>query len=194
MADKPLSQEPDLARGEEETAFMGFVSQGGLAGRVRKLLIAKFAEVLHRRNPHVLVQEPVTIFESSTGVLDSDFSQTYNLDYKSGSSGPRHNFTNGYSFFEFYFQRNRNTAFINNGQAPELISASAVLNATESDSLQLLNFGRGDNVAYLNRFAKNTDTSFKLAGISTFDRGAVNSGLLTKIVGIKLTSTPSSLV
>ena len=189
MADRPLSQEPNLARGEEPTAFMGFISEGGLAGRVRKLLIAKFAEVLHRRNPLVLVQEPTTIFESSTGVRDSDFSETYNLDFKSGSSGPRHNFTDNYSFFELYFQRSTSGSAANNRDDPTLITSVSVNSATQSDSLQIFNTGVGAN-----RFAKNSDTSFKLAGINISNGSVISSALLTKIVGIKLTSTPSSLV
>ena len=193
MNDPKLFERPELTEAEEDNALMPFISEDDTSGRWRWKNIRGFFASLHRRNPLVIQQERTTIFESTAGVNDRDFSETYNLDIRQGAN--RHDFTDGYSFFEFYTQRGQNTSnLVDNRTVPTLILATLVLNATESDSLEIFN---GYNLTYthdiLDRFAKNSDTSFKLAGIDTNGTARV-SGILSKIVGIKFVATPESLV
>ena len=194
MNEQKLFEQNELTEAEEADALIGFVSDDDTSGRWRWKKIRGFFASLHRRNPLVLQQEPTTIFESTAGVNDADFSETYNLDIRQGAN--RHDFTDGYSFFEFYIQRGQNTSNLEeNKTVPTLILATSVLNATESDSLQIFNGYRNDiTIDVLDRFAKNSDTSFKLAGTSTSGSTAHVSGILSKIVGIKLVATPESLV
>ena len=193
MNEPLLFERPELTEAEEDNALMPFTSENDTSGRWRWKNIRGFFASLHRRNPLVIQQETTTIFESTAGVNDADFSETYNLDIRQGAN--RHDFTDGYSFFEFYIQRGQNTSNLEeNKTVPTLILATSVLNATESDSLQIFNGYRNNiTIDVLDRFAKNSDTSFKLAGVDT-GTTARTSGLLSKIVGIKFVATPESLV
>lgn len=201
MPDKPLDQEQDLARGEEETAYMGFVSQGGLAGRVRKLLVSKFAGVLHRRNPMISVWEPTTLFEeiSTSAPRDGDFSEVYNLDFKSGNSGNRHNFTEDYAFFEIF-------AMDPGSQEPTpvtpgslgLFSSYRLVNSSASDPLIIYAYQSG-----LSNYASSNLAIYKESGTSfRMGQGGQNEALngysdttlyLCRIVGWKMTVRPTTL-
>ena len=201
MADKPLDQEPELTETEEETAFMGFVSQGGLAGRVRKLLVAKLAGVLHRQNPMITVWTKEDLLEdiSTSAPRDTDFSEVYNLDFKSGSSGDRYNFTDDYTFFELFLMDYYSFSGVAGAQINPitpasygLIPSSKLANSSQSDPvfIPITNFV---NFAIY----KESDTSFRIAEgaadeeISNYD--SIQGIYLCRIVGWKMTVRPTTL-
>ena len=182
MSDKPLDQEQDLARGEENTAYMGFVSQGGLAGRVRKLLIEKFAEVLHRRNPMAVVWEDTPLFDDDArGDTTISDNTVYHLDFKSGNSGPRHDFTDDYTHFLFVIGSAREASVFL--PAPLLLNSSTT-SPVPLDALELASNSLNGNEISI---AKESDTSFRVAG-------SASQKCLSQIIGYKMVIKPQSLV
>ena len=204
MADRPLKDEETLAESEESTALLGAVSDATPAGEVRNQTIAQRAESLHRQNPMEVMWEPTTLFEdlTSDAPLDNDFSETYNLDFKSGNSGPRRDFSDGYAFFEIYFAHKFRSTSSNDFDSIDLDSkefnAHRMLNSTEDAPLVVFTYGQfaGSGLSrYLLLFTRNSDTSFKIATrqIDESPDSSSTNMYINRIVGWKMVIRPSSM-
>ena len=210
MADVELKDRESLRQSEESTAIYAVVSDETNNGEARKQTIAAAAEAQHRENPMVAVWERTTLFDGdATPETNSDtdgFSDTvHNLDYKSGSSGPRHDFTDGYQFFVFYFNSSASQDAGDKKWAPfSQVASILLINSSEStpiitgsiiDSLGGSASPRSNGVA----FAKNNDTSFKIVSYnqsSTDNDPTIYSDStlhLSKIEGLKLAYQPESI-
>ena len=148
-----------------------------------------------------------TLFEDLTlnAPRDGDFSELYNLDFKSGNSGPRHNFTNGYTHFEVlvsysYSSHGGGTTRVGTPKSLGIFPISELLDATQTAPCEIsLGLNRtqhgsssGSSVQGL-ALAKESDTSFRIGGNSSGT--AYNSAyvFIHRIVGWKQTLRPRDI-
>ena len=167
MADVPLKDKSTLSETEEATTIVGAVEDETTSSEGRKQTFAQRMESLHRQNTMKLVWEKVTLFSDRAVTADT----TTNLNFKSGNSGPRHNFTDDYVFFG-YFNPDNNHKFLN--AAPDILESSL------SEPIRFFGTNTTDD------FAKISDTSFQLGS-------SYSSGGFT-IVGYKLMIMPTTLI
>ena len=209
MADIKLKDREALRQSEEGTAILATVSNETNTGLARKVTIPGMAEAQHRENPLVAVWERVTFFDgdATPEATNSDFSSTtHNLDYKAGSSGPRHNFTDGYQEFVFRFNYGSGApdATDKKWAAFYRVPSIFIIDATETEPF-VIDIGDSEVQSPGVRgiqgvaFAKNTDTRFKIARVlfrsnSSHPTISDESTLhLSKIEGLKLTYQPESI-
>ena len=211
MADIKLKDREALRQSEEGTAILAAVANETNTGVARKVTIPGMAEAQHRENPLVAVWERVTLFDgdATPEATNSDFSSTtHNLDYKSGNSGPRHNFTDGYQEFVFRFNYGSGAPDATDKKWAAFYRAPSIfiIDATETEPFVI---DIGDSIGYSSgavslyirgvAFAKNTDTRFKIAKVQF--RSATNDPTisddstlhLSKIEGLKLAYRPESI-
>ena len=207
MADVPLKDRESLRQSEESTAIYAVASDETNTGEARKQTIAAAAEAQHRENPLVAVWERTTLFDGdATPETNADrdgFSNTvHDLGFKRGSSGPRHNLTDGYQFFVFYFNYSTNQDAADKKWAPNYpIPSILILEATESSptTIPIGPSGYNDDSNNAVSFAKNTDTSFKIVKSNqdknegTVTIQTLSTLHLSKIEGLKLTYQPESI-
>ena len=208
MADIKLKDREALRQSEEGTAILATVSNETNTGLARKVTIPGMAEAQHRENPLVAVWERVTLFDgdATPEATNSDFSSTtHNLDYKSGNSGPRHNFTDGYREFVFRFNYGSGAPDATDKKWAAFYRAPSIfiIDATETEPF-VIDIGYrivGGSSLYIQgvAFAKNTDTRFKIAKVQfrsdTNDPTISDDSTLhlSKIEGLKLTYQPESI-
>ena len=203
MADVPLKDRESLRQSEESTAIYAVVADETNTGEARKQTIAAAAAAQHRENPLVAMWERTTLFEGNaeppgqSHTNDRVFGTSVNsLDFKQGSSGPRHNFTDGYTFFVFSFARTTNAptsedrTWSTGTTAPSILlldsseSAPFVLHAISAGS-----FYGTTGVA----FARISNTSFKIVLSQGSQSHSESLTRLTKIEGLKLAYQPESI-
>lgn len=207
MADVKLKDRRTLRRSEYATAIMGAVSDDTNAGETRKFTIAELAEILATVAPATPTWERTPLFEgnaeSEEGSSERTFSNTvHNLGFKSGSSGPRHDFTDGYTFFNVGFMINSGDPNGTDRVWSSIISIPSIslLNATETEPLALHIYGSPSVSSYPQEglgIAKNSDTSFKVVATKVSSNHIVTDSTerlhITKIEGLKMVIQPSSL-
>ena len=200
MADIKLRDRDTLRDAERSTALIALVSDDTNAGVTRKYTLAELQAALNAINPPEFEWERTTIFtgnaEGEEGNSDLTFSNTvYNLDFKTGNTGPRHDFTDGYTHF--------NMGFVSQGADPNnsdrtwsntiTIPSILLLEATESAPVVIPSPTGTSNSSRGFALAKNSDTSFKvvLTWIATnhVETLTTINFHLTKIEGLKLTIT-----
>ena len=200
MSDVKLKDRNTLRRSEYATAIMGAVSDETNAGETRKFTMAEMAEILAVVAPVTPTWERTTLFDGdATPEANSDrddFSNTvHNLGFKRGSSGTRHNLTDGYTFFVFYFNYSTNQDAADKKWAPNYpIPSILILEATESSptTIPIGPSGYNDDSNNAISFAKNTDTSFKIVKSNqdknegTVTIQTLSTLHLSKIEGLKM--------
>ena len=208
MANKPLYEEPELSDDELTDAIVGFIHNSTRTGRPRKRSIARLAEALHAVNALEVVWEKETLFEDLTNnsPRDGDFSEIYNLDFRSGNSGPRHNFTNGYTHFELFvsynyrYQNGSASTGIGTPKSLGIFPISELLDATQTNPFEIslgLDSSSTGSSRYTNVkglvLAKENDTSFRMGGNAGGSTYSSAQAFLHRIVGWKQIIRPSSL-
>lgn len=206
MADIKLRDRDTLRDAERSTALIALVSDDTNAGVTRKYTLAELNEALADISTPRFTWEKTTIFsgdaEPEEGNAERTFSTTvHNLDFKSGGSGPRHDFTEDYIFFNIgvvKFARNATSVDSQDRTWSPINSFPAIslLDATETSPLvfppTIPTFNE-NQPTYSIALAKITDTSFKVVGIQTDHQGVntvtVPSIHISKIEGLKLTIT-----
>ena len=198
--DTPLWEEDELEKDKWSSALLGFVNEPGAAGRTRKGAIALLAEMLHAVNALEVAWEPTTLFEdiTSSAPEDSDLSETFNLDFKSGNSGPRHNFTDGYTFFELYLGEGSIPDSDLDLGSVEVIAPRLLNSSPSTPAVIALGLTRFSGSSYTKQnfvFAKASDTSFRIGTRTSnyVSSSGDNIFILARIVGWKMTIRPSSL-
>ena len=181
-----LHLQPELTQTEEEEGLIPISSAPDPSGRWRWKTIKGFAESLFRRNPQVVVWEKTTLFDGDAqGNQGIENNTIYNLDFESGNSGPRHDFTDAYT--HFLIKIGWNTLFFS-----PFLPAPALLESSTSDPLWLSVISAGGVSGIPAGIAKVSDTSFRV-GLNT----PVNTGtntIVSKIIGYKMVIKPKSLV
>ena len=208
MADIKLKDREALRQSEEGTAILAAVSNETNTGETRKVTIPGMAEAQHRENPLVATWEKTTLFEpaaanqpdiisSSTDVLNTP---VYNLDYKTGMSGPKHDFTEGYTFFVISAKGSSSSA--EDLPSGLIIPSITLLNSNETTPfsipmpLSVRYSNNSTSYSYGLAFANVSDTSFRIGLINTSgSRSTRNDDTpqLTKIEGLKLIYRPESI-
>ena len=202
MADVKLKDRRTLRQSEYGTAIMGAVSDETNAGETRKFTMAELAEILAAVAPGTPTWERTTLFDGDAIPQSSSggFSNTvHNLGFKQGSSGPRHDFTDGYQFFVFYITGNISVSATNKRSSISVpVPSILIIESTETAPAGInLGFGThpssSDTSTFAISFVRNTDTSFKIAyGIDNGITGKSDLHLW-KIEGLKMVIQPSSL-
>ena len=195
MNEPKLFEQDELTEAEEDDALMLFVNDNDTSGRWRWKKIRGFFASLHRRNPLEVVWDDTTLYTNTTD-SDRDFSETLNLDIRTGST--RHSFADGYTFFEVTLCSSSNpNSPLEHFKIPPI--PSNTLNASSvAAPITLMSFqDAGTTIATVNNalFGKRSNTSFGI-GVrdSTSWIGTSSESLLIlSIVGKKLIIRPSSL-
>ena len=203
-----LRERETLRQSEYATAIMAAVSDDTNAGETRKFTIAELAEISAIVAPATPTWERTTLFDGDAtgekGSSDTSFGPTaHNLDFKSGSSGPRHDFTDGYQFFVIKTTlRSGTLSDIQKLLIPQfLIPSILITDSAETNPVSLwVNNNTYVSILY---FIKSGNTSFKIAGgdIDGFQETSGRTGGVTyagsvrmiKIEGLKMVIQPSSL-
>ena len=200
MADIKLKDRDALRQSEEDTAILAAVSNETNTGETRKVTIPGIAEAQHRENPLVAVWEETTLYEPAEATqpeISSPDSSTilgatvYNLDYKQGSSGPRQDFSEGYTFFVISTRGSDSNSVTLDFAL--IIPSIILLNSSATDPFTIpipLSYRYASNTpptaAYGISFARISDTTFRAgllgqSGEPASITGSGSSFRLTKI-------------
>lgn len=206
--DTPLWETDELEKEKWATALLAFVNEPGAQGRTRKGAIALLQEMLQEVNPLEVAWEKTTLFEDLTNNAprDGDFSEIYNLDFRSGNSGPRHNFTNGYTHFELFvsynyrYQNGSASTGIGTPKSLGIFPISELLDATQTNPFEIslgLDSSSTGSSRYTNvqglALAKENDTSFRMGGNAGGSTYSSAQAFLHRIVGWKQTLRPRDI-
>lgn len=202
--DTPLWEADELEKEKWATALLAFVNEPGAEGRTRKGAIALLQKMLQAVNPLEVAWEKTTLFEDLTANAprDGDFSEHYNLDFRSGNSGPRHNFTDGYTHFELlvsysYSSHGGGTTRVGTPKSLGIFPISELLDATQTAPFEIsLGLNRTQHGSSNSSsvqglaLAKESDTSFRIGGNSSGTAYSTTYVFLHRIVGWKQTLRP----
>lgn len=200
MADIKLKDRSTLRRSEYTTAIMAAASDDTNAGETRKFTMAELAEILAVVAPVTPTWERMTLFDGDAtgekGSGDTSFGPTaHNLDFKSGSSGPKHDFTDGYQFFVIKAGVTGAPSDDDRFLSPQFfIPSILVTGSTETNPVSV--WTNNNTYVSILYFTKLSDTSFKVAAgnLSGFQATSGRTGGVTyaedfrliKIEGLKL--------
>ena len=152
------------------------------------------------------VWERTTLFDgdATPEASSGDFSNTvHNLGFKQGSSGPRHDLTDGYQFFVLHIVDTHSSVSPTNPEkklALNIVLPSVLITESSENSpagISLGHYSTGgstSNGSIAIVFARNTNTSFKIAeALGHTGLTSEQNVHLFKIEGLKLTYQPESI-